>query len=63
MEDLASKKLQRDLASNKFAMFLEQVGVHTKGGEKKKKDWSERLEVQMVCFLFILIGVCYRDVR
>lgn len=63
MEDLASKKLQRDLASNKFAMFLEQVGVHTKGGGKKKKDWSERLEVQMVCFLFILIGVCYRDVR
>lgn len=37
MEDLASKKLQRDLASNKFAMFLEQVGVHTKGGEKKKR--------------------------
>ena len=34
-------------------MFLEQVGVHTKG--EKKKDWSERLEVQMVCFLFILI--------
>lgn len=36
-------------------MFLEQVGVHTKGEKKKKKDWSERLEVQMVCFLFILI--------